>query len=220
MRPFLNILLLLFLSGTLPLPSSAQQHAITPLQNAINVDSLKLIYGKHKHFLKEYELPSLLALSYYPELMNTTIYFKYHSINSSAQTTITLGSIFEKTNKKYIIYLNKDTGRTGMILSDAPLEAQVAVLGHELSHVNDFKSRGFFELAFWGLRYLFVKQRTKIERGTDEDTIEHGLGRQLYEWAEYFLHESTANKHYRKMREKKYLHPDEILAYMKSFQLK
>lgn len=198
----------------------AQQHAVAPLETPMNTDSLKLIYGKHKHFLKEYELASLFALSYYPELENDVIYFRYRRINSSAQTTMTLGSIFKKTDKKYIIYLNKDTARTGMILSDAPFEAQAAVLGHELSHVTDFKSHGFLELLIWGLRYLFVKQSTKIERLTDKSTIQHGLGWPLYQWAEYFINESNANKHYRKIRQRRYLHPDEILAYIKFLNVK
>lgn len=145
----------------MPLVSPAQEHAVTPLQTSINIDSLKIIYGRHKHFLKQYELQTLIALSYYRELENTAIRFKFHSINSSAQTTMTLGSIFKKTDKKYIIYLNKDTIRTGMMLSDAPFEAQVAVLGHELSHVTDFKSRGFFELALWALRVSFCKAKCK-----------------------------------------------------------
>lgn len=96
----------------------------------------------------------------------------------------------------------------------------MAVLGNELSHITDFKGRGFLELALWAMRYLFVKRRAKIERATDMDTIEHGLGWQLYAWAEYFVNESHPNKHYRKMREKKYLRPDKILAYMKSHHLK
>ncbi len=214
------LLLLLFVVCELPLLCPAQLPAIAQAKAEINIDSLQFIYGRHKHFIKEYELQSLLALSYYPELANTAIRFKYRRINSSAQTTMTLGSIFKKAGKKYIIYLNKDTARTGMILSDAPFEAQIAVLGHELSHVTDFKSRGFFDLALFALRYLFVKQSTKIERSTDKNTIEHGLGWPLYQWAEYFINKSNANKHYRKMRQRKYLHPYEILAYMESLNMR
>lgn len=219
MRQFPKILISFFI-GVLPSICSAQQHAIAPLETSVNTDSLRLIYGKQKHFLKEYELPSLFALSYYPELENDVIYFKYRSINSCAQTTMTIRSIFNKTDKKYIIYLNEDTARTGMILSDAPLEAQVAVLGHELAHVTDFKGRGFLELVMWALRYLFAKQSSKIERLTDMNTIEHGLGWPLYRWAEYFINESKANKHYRKIRQKKYLHPDEIAAYIRLLKIK
>ena len=89
--------------------------------------------------------------------------------------------------------------------SDAPFDAQVAVIGHELAHVVDFKSRGFFDMAWWGITYLFVKQRTKIEKGQIRSTIQHGLGWPLYHWADFVLNQSTANKHYKKMKRTKYM---------------
>ncbi|MEP6584417.1 MAG: hypothetical protein ABJA90_09120 [Ginsengibacter sp.] len=184
-----------------------------------DVDSLKIIYGKHKHLIKEFEIQALIALSYYPELYNENIIFKYKSFNSTAQTTMTPGSIFKKTDKKYFIYLNNDSTKTGLVLHDVPYNSQIAVIGHELAHVVDFKSRGFLDLALWGLKYLFVKTSTNIERQTDKIAIRHGLGWPLYFWADYVLNQSTANKHYKKIKEKKYMHPDEILQYMASHKL-
>lgn len=35
-----------------------------------NIDSLNKIYGKHKHFINQYKLVSLIALSYYHELID------------------------------------------------------------------------------------------------------------------------------------------------------
>ncbi len=179
-----------------------------------NIDSLKIIYGKHKHLLKEFEMQSLIALSYYPELWNEVVIFKFKDFNSCAQSTMTLGSVFKKTDKTYLIYINNDSTKTGFVLSDVPYNLQVAVIGHELAHIVDFKSRGFLDLALWGLKYLFVKTSIKIERKTDKIAIRHGLGWPLYYWADYILNQSTANKHYRKIKEKKYMHPDEILQYM------
>ena len=179
-----------------------------------NIDSLKIIYGKHKHLLKEFEMQSLIALSYYPELWNEVVIFKFKDFTSCAQTTMTLGSVFKKTDKTYLIYINNDSTKTGFVLSDVPYNSQVAVIGHELAHIVDFKSRGFLDLALWGLKYLFVKTSIKIERKTDKIAIRHGLGWPLYYWADYILNQSTANKHYRKIKEKKYMHPDEILQNM------
>ncbi len=192
----------------------AQDDSGVNTQSKENIDSLKLIYGRHKHFLKDFEMQSLIALSYYPELWNETIFFKYAGINSTARTTMTLGSIFKRIDKKYIVYINEDSTKTGLLLNDAPYSAQVAVIGHELAHIVDFRSRGFFDLALWGLKYLFVKTSTRIERKTDRITIKHGLGWPLYYWSDYILNKSTANKRYKKIKEKKYLHPEEILQYM------
>ena len=197
-------------------PSSlvAQNDSSFKSVSAENIDSLEIINGRHKHLLKEFEMQSLIALSYYPEFWNENIIFKYKGINSSAQTTMTFESILNKIDKRYIIYINNDSTKTGLLLADAPYNAQVAVIGHELAHIVDFKSRGFFDLALWGLKYLFVKTSTKIERKTDRITIQHGLRWPLYYWADYILNQSTANKRYKKIKEKKYMHPDEILQYM------
>jgi len=186
---------------------------------AYNIDSLKKIYGIKKHLLKQYELQTLIALSYFPELINEHISFRYSDINSTGQTTVTFGSIFKKINKQYIIFINTNILRTGLLLCDAPFDAQVAMLGHELAHVADFKGRGFFAMAWWGLSYLVVKQRTAIEIRTDASTIRHGLGWPLYSWSDFVLNHSNATKHYRKMRATKYMLPDEISEYIRRHNL-
>src|SRR6185312_11291138 len=112
-------------------------------------------------------------------------------------------------------YINANKEKTGMLLSHAPFDAQVALIAHELPHAIDFKKRSFLGMAWWGASYLFMKQRTKIEKRADETAIERGLGLQLYHWADFVLNHSTANKHYLKMKENKYLSPDEILTNMK-----
>jgi len=179
------------------------------------MDSLKNNYGENKQLLQEYEEVSLIALSYYPELIHEHIRFRFEGINSTSRTTMTFTSVFKKINKQYIIYINNERERTGVLLSQAPFDAQVALIGHELAHVLDFKSRSFLEMALWGLGYLFEKEHAKIEKAADKTTIRHGLGWPLYHWADFVLNHSTANKHYLKMKESKYLLPAEILLYMK-----
>jgi hypothetical protein len=77
------------------------------------------------------------------------------------------------------------------------------------------KNCPFLKMALWGANYLFIKHRTKIEKRADEMVIKRGLGLQLYHFADFVLHKSTANKNYLKMKQTKYLLPGEILAYMK-----
>ncbi len=184
-----------------------------------NIDSLRNILGNKKNLLKKYELQSLIALSYYPKLVNANITFKYSEINSTARTTVTFGSIFKKINKRYIILINDDVEKTGLILSDAPYDAQIAVIGHELAHVTDFKSRSFFGMLWWGFKYLFVKQQTAIEIKADKLTIRHGLGWPLYYWADFLLNHSKANKHYKRIKETRYMQPNEILEFMYNHKL-
>ena len=164
----------IFFGVTISYNLSAQPDSTNSLLIHYNVDSLKKIYGIKKQLLKQYELQTLVALSYYPELLNEHIRFKYSHVNSIAQTTVTFGSIFKKIIETYIIIINDNRERKGLLLSDAPFDAQVAVLGHELAHVNDFRNRSFFDMTWWGLSYLAIKQRTKIEKRTDMSTIRHG----------------------------------------------
>jgi hypothetical protein len=198
---------------------SAQPDSAGPLSQRYNIDSLRALYGIKKQLLKQYELQTLIALSYYPELLNEHIRFEYSALNSTAQTTVTFGSIFKKIDKQYLVFINDDIMKTGMLLSDAPFDAQVAVLGHELAHVTDFKTRGFFDMVWWGLSYLVVKQRTRIEIRTDKATIRHGLGWPLYYWADFVLNHSKANKRYKRIKQTKYMLPDEILEYIKKLNL-
>ena len=208
-------LFLIFIISVFSVSAFAQTDSTNNVAADYKTDSLNNIYGKHKHLLKEYELPSLIALSYFPELIDESIKFKFSSINSTARTTVTFFSVFKNTHKQYIIYINANKEKTGMLLSQAPFDAQVALIAHELAHVIDFKNRSFLGMAWWGTGYLFVKHRTKIEKRADETVIKRRLGLQLYHWADFVLNHSTANKHYLKMKETKYLLPDEILMYMK-----
>jgi hypothetical protein len=179
-----------------------------------NIDSLNNIYKKNKQLLKEYRLASLIALSYFPELTDDHIKFKFSSINSTARTTVTFLSLFRKINKQFIIYINDDIQKTGILLCQAPFDAQVAVIAHELAHVVDFKNRNFSGMAHWGGNYLFEKDIAKIERDADKMVIERGLGWQLYNWAYFVLNHSDSDKHYLKIRKERYLLPNEIKEYI------
>jgi hypothetical protein len=176
-----------------------------------NADSLKRIYGKNKTFISEYELPSLIALSHYPELKETHIVFKLSDEESTGKTTIAFTSLFQD-QRKYIIYINRNKIKTGFLLNEAPLNAQVAVIGHELAHILDFSHKDLFGLIGWAIRYSGKKQRKAIDRNTDLVTIQHGLGKQLYEWSVFALNNPNLSDAYKKARKAYYLQPDEILA--------
>ena len=208
-----KIFLLIFLYGY-AVTINAQSICSNQAVPSFNIDSLKNIYGKNKQLVTEYELASLIALSYFPELNQQRVQFKLNSINSTARTTVTFFSLFRKMNKQFVIYINDDIQQTGMLLCQAPFDAQVAAIAHELAHVVDFKNRNFLGMARWGSHYLFEKDISKIERDADKMVIEHGLGWQLYNWAYFILNHSDSDKRYLKMRKERYLLPNEIKEYI------
>ncbi len=207
---FIN--LFCFLSSTI-----SAQHILSATE--YNKDSLIKIYGCRKNFIPEYELQSLVALSFYPELINTKISFRLAHKKSIAKTTFTFFSILNSSDKHFIICINNNKSNTGFTLRDAPFNAQVGAIGHELAHVLDFKKKNMLQMAVWGFTYLNKKQQIKIERKTDVVTIQHGLGRQLYGFVDFALNHSTANVGYKTFKRKYYLSPQEILHYINQYNL-
>lgn len=208
-----KLAILLFFSLTYI--TAFSQNLRTLYKEDYNLDSLKNLYGKNKTFIKDLELQSLIALSYYPELKNARITFKAAHKESIAKTTVTFFSLFSSSDKHFIIYINALKTSTGVLLSDASFNAQIGAIAHELAHVADFKSKGLLEMIWWGLTYLEKNHRIKKERQTDMATIQHGLGWQLYDFTYFVLSDSSVNNRYRKFKEKNYFHPEEISQLLK-----
>ncbi len=152
------------------------------------LDSLKAAFGKNKILPEGYELQALLALSHYPELRDVQIEFVL------TETLIPLASrpkVFTKLSKaekhKYevIISTKSAAAMEDILLKSLPFNAQVGVLGHELGHTVYYLDRGFWDVLKIGINYLFPRYRAKFEKDTDRRTIKHGLGKQLYDWAEF-----------------------------------
>jgi hypothetical protein len=183
-----------------------------------NKDSLIKIYGRNKIFIPQYELQCLTALSFYPELIDVKINFIPADKESTAKTTIAFLSILKSNDKHYIIYINNNKSKNGLLLQDASFNAQVGAIGHELAHVTNFKRKNFLQMCFWGIKYIFKKLKLRIENNTDISTIKHGLGYQLYDFVDFVLNHSSATESYKIFKKKNYLSPDQILQYIKKYQ--
>lgn len=133
------------------------QSILTKLPSEVNSDSLIELYGKNKHFIPQFQLQSLIALSFYPELKNTKISFMLADKESVAKTTVTFFSLLNTTNKHFIIYINSNKRRTGMLLLDTPFDAQVGAIGHELAHVSNFNKKNLPGMVWWAIKYLLRK---------------------------------------------------------------
>ena len=212
----MRIVIILFISSYLFNSKVYSQTIQKSILSAINKDSLKNIYGNNKKFVAEYELQSLIALSFYPELINRKITFKLTDKESVAKTTITFFSIFKSADKHFIIYINDNKKRTGFLLNDAPFTAQIGAIGHELAHVADFNRKNLPAMIWWGIKYVSGKERIKIERRTDLSTINHGLGMELYNFIDFVFNGSSANNNYKKFKQKNYLSGTEILQLTKN----
>lgn len=191
---------------------------IRPVKNIVMIDylplldSLRATYGNHKYIAKEFELQTLIALSYFPELKNKVIDFKYQNIGTTMACRPDLISVLKgKSSRFYNILIDNDPNDTGnIILKDVPFNAQVGVIAHELCHILDYELMSVHELAKMGVEYANKKNRSDVEKRVDKLTIKRGLGWQLWDWSDFVLNRSKATIEYKFYKKKTYLSPEEI----------
>ncbi len=177
-------------------------------------DSLLLFYATYKTIISDFELPILIALSYFPELRNTKIVFKKSRIKTTMNTQPGIFSLLfnKRHNRKYIIRINTSKKDSIVNLYKTPFNAQIGIIGHELSHCIDYSGRNFWGIMQRLFDYGSKKRKAKFEREIDKMTIKRGLRWQLYDWSDYVLHKSEAKHKYKKFKSETYMKPEEIKA--------
>jgi len=149
-------------------------------------NQLEQAFGQHKIILPQFRQQILIALSYFPELKNISIEFRIKHTRTPLQTIPNTISIFKKSHaRKYIITISDSTMGmlTPILLKNLNFNAQVGVLGHELSHVSDFNNKHTLGLLTTGIKHISSKWIDRFEYRTDSICIAHGLGYQLLEWS-------------------------------------
>jgi hypothetical protein len=126
------------------------------------------------------------ALMFYPELKNRKIKFRIKNVKSPLAARPTFWAIFQKPeNRTYLITISNKTSALffPILLKNLSLNAQIGVLGHELSHIafyNQQKGGYFIRLVFM---QLSTKAMDTFENDTDKRCIQHNLGYQLLSWS-------------------------------------
>jgi hypothetical protein len=126
------------------------------------------------------------ALMFYPELKNIKIKFRIRNVKSPLAARPTFWAIFQKPeNRTYLITISNKTSAffSPILLKNLSLNAQIGVLGHELSHIafyNQQKGGYFIRLV---LMQLSTKAMDNFENDTDKSCIKHNLGYQLLSWS-------------------------------------
>lgn len=182
--------------------------------------ALKQIVGKNKKIPSQYEEQILIALSYFPELADTRIKFRFKHVNTSFSTRPSILSVFKRnSHRKYIVTIS-DSSEVILVplqLKNLPYNAQIGVLGHELTHASDFNTKNSFGLLRVAFGNLSDKFLDRLERKTDSLCIAHGLGYQLLAWSSFIrntMHTEnwtgSVNIHKGPMLREKYMNPSTI----------
>lgn len=173
--------------------------------------SLQESFGANKVIIPKFKLQSLVALSFFPKLKNTHISFVYKSINTTMQCKPKVNTILrDKENREYVITINNNSNFKGVLLDEVPFNAQIGVIGHELSHVIDYENQNAKGIINRGFDYLSEEKKKEFEYYIDSLTITIGLGWQIYDWADFVLNKSKASEEYKCFKRRIYLTPEMI----------
>lgn len=182
------------------------------------LQAYKTVFGRFKYMPPVFEKPILLALSFFPELRDSKITFVCKKAESPLSCRPTFLSLFRKRQKRaYEITISLQTNPkfTPIMFANLPFNAQIGVLGHELSHIVDYQNRSFFGFVLIGIGQMFSFFVDKFEFETDKRCIEHGLGYQLKAWSEY-VRQALKIERWRgangnpKKNKERYMNPDTI----------
>ncbi|HEY4785755.1 MAG TPA: hypothetical protein VIH57_06890 [Bacteroidales bacterium] len=192
-------------------PSELRDIQVSFYKNRI--DSLCSNYADNKNLNPTFELQTLIALSYYPELKGTKVRFIRKSINTTAACRPTWTFLFKRRNQRvYKIYINNDPEKIkGAMLEEIPFDAQIGLIGHELGHIVDYSGTSALGIIATGFRYLFISGRAKVEKRVDNITIAHHLGWQLYDFDDFIFNRSKVSRDYKDYKRRVYYKPEELL---------
>jgi hypothetical protein len=210
---FVMSLLSFFVTTDSDAQSSYQQFYLQRDDFKKNLSQLKNEFENKKVIPAELELECLTALSFYPELKNTDIEFRFGNLNFTMISKPKFKSILRGKNKRqYIIIIQKHgSSKNDLQWEELSFNAMVGWIGHELGHVLHYSHKSTGGIMFIGIKYGVPGYRRKMERFTDQLAIQHDLGYALYEGVDYTINLSHATEHYKNNQEKFYLHPNEIL---------
>ena len=183
-----------------------------------SIDEKKLVYQNNKVIPENILDEAKVALSFYPELEDVEIEFKYKKgIKKSfmqAQPKIVNLLKGKKDRSYYVLMSSKFLIQDEEFsIDEVPSEVLIGWLGHELGHIMDYLDKSVMELARFGTRYItsenFVR---KAERTADTYAINHGMGNYIFATKDFILNHSNLPDSYKRRKARLYLSPAEILA--------
>jgi len=157
------------------------------------------------------------AISFYPELYDTAIEFKFKDNirKSTMQAQPRFASFFKrKENREYVILISRNIQIEGehFTMEDIPSDVKVGWLGHELGHVMDYRERTNFGMLIFGIKYLFSSAHIKeVERTADTYAIAHGMGDYILKTKNFILDNASLSEKYKERIRRLYISPEEVM---------
>ncbi len=163
------------------------------------------------------EAEVLKALSYFPDLENIPIEFKFKKNikRSTMQAQPRFTKVLIPSHKREYIIFIKSHFRLGEIDSpivDLPKDVLIGWLGHELGHIMDYERMSNFQLIKFGLSYLTSsKAIVNAERQADTFAIKQGMQDYIIKTKNFILNHADIPESYKNRMKKYYLSPEELM---------
>ncbi|MGI0107679.1 hypothetical protein [Salinimicrobium sp. WS361] len=183
-----------------------------------NTEENKIVQQGNKIIPRTILEEAKIALSFYPELEDIEIEFRYKSNmkNAFMQAQPKLGNLFKgKKNRSYYVLMSNKflIENEKFSMAEVPSEVLIGWLGHELGHIGDYRDKSAMELLIFGTRYVtsddFIR---KAERTADTYAVNRGMGNYIFATKDFILNHSSLSDSYKKRKARLYLSPEAILA--------
>ncbi|WP_236974751.1 hypothetical protein [Membranihabitans maritimus] len=172
----------------------------------------------HKKIIpKKIYRETTIALSYYPELSDVRIEFKFKDniTKSFMQAQPGFVSLLgPKKNRKYFVFVSTkfNIENAEFTVEDVPSDVLIGWLGHELGHIMDYLNRSSINLIFFGIKYLLLHEHVKsAERTADTYAIANGMSNYIIETKKFILNHTSLSQTYKQKIQRLYLAPEEIV---------
>ncbi|MBW2962585.1 hypothetical protein [Mesonia aestuariivivens] len=158
-----------------------------------------------------------VALSYYPQLKDTPIAFKFKKEikKSTMQAQPSFVSFLKsRKNRAYVILISEKFHIEEEEFSILNVEDEVLIgwIGHELGHVMDYRERSTLGMAAFGLKYLFSTAHIQeVERAADTYAVKHGMYQYILATKNFILNNTSISPKYKNRIKRLYMSPEEIM---------
>ncbi|HLL43890.1 MAG TPA: hypothetical protein VK369_12170 [Segetibacter sp.] len=200
---------------------------LSQLVNADDQNDPELLqFGQNKQVPALIEKNVLKALSFYPELENTTIGFIFKtniktSVMQAQPVFMTL--LRRRKNRRYRINISEyfKLINTQIPIQQIPDDVMIGWIGHELGHILDYEGKSNAGMVSFGYRYYFHSSFVKhAEMVADSLAVERGMGNYIVATKRFILDHAELPQAYKNKIARLYLSPDVIVEQVRKLEEK
>ncbi|MDD2636632.1 MAG: hypothetical protein PHW82_14155 [Bacteroidales bacterium] len=185
------------------------------ISNKIPKSQFHVFTGSSEWTKQEKKL-CLLAINNYNNIDSTKIIFKKTNIPCQGQAQPILKTILKKPEKRtYIVKVQDCNPKNPLCFSLLPDSAKIGLIGHELAHIVDYKTKNFLQISATGIKYILSKTyKTQLEYQTDSITIMHNMGAEKLVFYKFITTSDLSDEKYLKNIRRYYMNSKDIIRIM------